>query len=364
MAFLAKKSIFTQFRSFEFLRPFFIVTLGTLSCFSGQSSAQIVWIPSPANNVVLNSPTNVVIQASYDSQDCSDAPTKFWSVTFYRNNVQLSTVNFPTPSCVGTISYTDPNVPAGLHSYKIIGKYKFSNNTLLRSTTPTTVAPASIINVGVSGPPTVTLTAPTNGSVIANAPGSIVMSANAADDSSGAITKVEFLNGSSIIGTVTSPPYNFSWNGLGAGTYSISARATDNSGNTANSASASVVVNSAPTVFITQPTSGASLTSPASVVLTANASDADGSVASVTYYANGTQIGGGAGTNWGFSWSNIAAASYNITAVAVDNRGVATTSAPVSLSAVIVKLVVAFTVLFKLLFGSFVFPVFAVAFRG
>ncbi|MEA1157660.1 Ig-like domain-containing protein, partial [Klebsiella pneumoniae] len=67
---------------------------------------------------------------------------------------------------------------------------------------------SSAINVTVTPPanvaPTVSLTAPLNGASYV-APASVTLSANAAD-SDGSISKVEFLQGSTVLATVTSAP--------------------------------------------------------------------------------------------------------------------------------------------------------------
>src|SRR5690242_6890277 len=77
-------------------------------------------------------------------------------------------------------------------------------------------------NVG----PSVSLTSPANGATY-NAPATITLSASATD-SDGSIRKVEFMAGGSVIGTVTTAPYNFTWSNVAAGSYSLTARATDN----------------------------------------------------------------------------------------------------------------------------------------
>lgn len=65
-----------------------------------------------------------------------------------------------------------------------------------------------------------------------NAPATISITANATDQD-GTISKVEFFNGSTLLGTVLSAPYTYSWTNVPAGTYSITAKATDNNGATA-----------------------------------------------------------------------------------------------------------------------------------
>jgi hypothetical protein len=57
-----------------------------------------------------------------------------------------------------------------------------------------------------------------------------------------AITEVQFYNGATLIGSVASAPYSFSWNNVCAGTCSISAKALYDSGGTAGSAAVNVTV--------------------------------------------------------------------------------------------------------------------------
>jgi len=88
-------------------------------------------------------------------------------------------------------------------------------------------------------PPVVSITAPTTGS-IATAPATVGLSATATDN--GSVTQVEFLRDGSVIYTDTTSPYAFSDNGLAAGNYSYTARATDNLGATTTSAAVAVNV--------------------------------------------------------------------------------------------------------------------------
>jgi hypothetical protein len=90
--------------------------------------------------------------------------------------------------------------------------------------------------------PTVSLTSPANNTAY-NAPASITMNATAAD-ADGTISKVEFYNGTTLLGTDVSSPYTYTWSNVAAGTYSITAKATDNLGATQTTAVVSVKVNS------------------------------------------------------------------------------------------------------------------------
>jgi beta-glucanase (GH16 family) len=89
-------------------------------------------------------------------------------------------------------------------------------------------------------PPAVTLTAP-NPNDPFTSPATINIAANASD-SDGSISKVGFYNGSTLVGTSTSAPYNFAWTNVPAGTYSITAKATDDKGATTSSAPVTVNV--------------------------------------------------------------------------------------------------------------------------
>jgi hypothetical protein len=92
-------------------------------------------------------------------------------------------------------------------------------------------------------PPTVTLTAPANGATF-TAPASITLTATASDPD-GSIAKVEFFNGASKLGEDTTSPYSLTWSNVAVGSYSLVAKATDNSGATATSATVSISVRSA-----------------------------------------------------------------------------------------------------------------------
>jgi CubicO group peptidase (beta-lactamase class C family) len=90
--------------------------------------------------------------------------------------------------------------------------------------------------------------------------------------------------------------------------------------------------NAPPTAQITSPQAGASLPSPGPIAIAATASDPDGSVTQVAFYANGTLIGSDTDSPYGISWSNVAPGSYDLTARSTDNAGATTVSAPVSIT--------------------------------
>ena len=87
-----------------------------------------------------------------------------------------------------------------------------------------------------------------------------------------------------------------------------------------------------PSVSVTSPATGATFTAPANITINATASDSDGSVNKVDFYRGGTQIGTDTTAPYSVTWSNVAAGSYVLTAVATDNSGTTTTSSPVNVT--------------------------------
>lgn len=88
--------------------------------------------------------------------------------------------------------------------------------------------------------PTINLTAPAQNATFL-APATVTLSANAADPD-GQVGKVDFYHGTTLIGTDNSAPYSITWNVTQSGTYSLTARATDNEGATTTSSAITITV--------------------------------------------------------------------------------------------------------------------------
>jgi YD repeat-containing protein len=91
-----------------------------------------------------------------------------------------------------------------------------------------------------NNPPTVTITSPADQSIL-TVPANITITANASDVG-GAISKVEYSQGTNKLGEDTTAPYSWSWDGVAAGSYSLTARATDNAGATTTSGAVNITV--------------------------------------------------------------------------------------------------------------------------
>src|SRR5207247_2337330 len=96
------------------------------------------------------------------------------------------------------------------------------------------------------------------------------------------------------------------------------------------SAPVNLTVSAPPTVTITAPANNATFSAPASITVSANAAASTGSVSNVEFFQGSTKIGEDNTAPYSVAWTSVAAGSYGLTAKAADNRGAATTSAPVN----------------------------------
>lgn len=78
---------------------------------------------------------------------------------------------------------------------------------------------------------------------------------------------------------------------------------------------------SAPTVKISTPVNNATFTSPANVSITATATVTSGSISNVKFYNGSTLLTTDNASPYGYDWTNVAAGTYTIKAVATDNAG-------------------------------------------
>jgi hypothetical protein len=189
-----------------------------------------------------------------------------------------------------------------------------------------------MVSVQGDSPPVVTLTQPSDGATFTQ-PATVNLAATASD-ADGIVTKVEFFNGAAKLGEDTSAPYSFTWSGVAAGTYTVTARATDNLGAITSSAAATITVNAntSPTVDMTSPVDGATFTSPATVNLAATASDADGIVTKVEFFNGAAKLGEDTSAPYSFTWNGVAAGTYTLTARATDNVGAITSSSAATIT--------------------------------
>lgn len=279
----------------------------------GPNALPTAIMTAPLNGANYTAPANITLIANASDPDGSIA-----LVEFFQNGVLLGGTNF------SPYRFNWLNVPTGLYTLTA----KATDN---RNGTATT-APVNISVTPPNAPPAASLTSPAAGASF-YAPASIVLSANASD-SDGTVTKVEFYQGTTLLGAASSAPYTYVWAGVAAGSYTLSAKATDNFGSVTTSTPVTVTVipNAPPTVGLTSPVTGFTAFAPANVTLSANAADSDGSVTQVDFYQGTTLIGTATAAPYTFNWATVAAGTYSLTAKAIDNLGAVTTSASLTIT--------------------------------
>ena len=90
--------------------------------------------------------------------------------------------------------------------------------------------------------------------------------------------------------------------------------------------------NTSPVVALTSPLDGARFSAPATVTVSAMASDADGTIAKVDFYAGDVRIGTASSAPYALAWPNVAGGTYTLTAVATDDDGASATSSAVTIT--------------------------------
>jgi hypothetical protein len=178
-----------------------------------------------------------------------------WSTASMTNNAVTGTnivdnverVDIPAPTQAGTYTVT-------------VGMY--GANNLTGSSQAYSLIVTGGQNIEANPPPVVNITAPGDGTAVL--PGTPVTIAATATDMAvggvpGAVTKVEFFEGDTLLGVDTSAPYQWNWTPSGSGVRVLTAKATDNENAATVSSPASITVlvgDGKPTITSFSPTGG------------------------------------------------------------------------------------------------------------
>jgi hypothetical protein len=136
-------------------------------------------------------------------------------------------------------------------------------------------------------------------------------------------------NGANIGGATASTYTRSNVQPVDAGSYTV---VVNNSGGTTNSQPATLTINKPPAVSVAVSTNGTPFTAPATILVSASASDTDGTVAQVDFYEGTNLLGTATTTPFTFTWNSVPAGSYTLTARATDDLGGTATSAPASVT--------------------------------
>jgi hypothetical protein len=188
-------------------------------------------------------------------------------------------------------------------------------------------------NFPANQPPAVSLTSPAGDVTVTK--GDMVIISAAAADSDGSVIRVEFYAGNTLLVHDVVAPYSFDWTTTAAGAFVVSARAYDDDGAVTTSQSVTVNVlpspdNMPPSVAITSPGNNANVSRLFGTTISATASDPDGSVIQVEFYAGSTLLGTDTSAPYSVFWRPASRGSVTLTARAYDDDGAVTISAPVT----------------------------------
>jgi len=294
-----------------------------------QSADRTVTVSS---STVVNQPPSVSVTSPTTGASYLAGATIPFSVTASDPDGTITWVGFYVDSVLRTSTNSTPystslsNLATGVHTLTAVA---WDNAGGWTTSADRTVTVGS--STGVNQSPSVSVTSPATG---ASYPASATIPFSAtASDADGTITWVGFYVDSVLHSYATSSPYSTSLSNVATGVHRLTAVAWDNAGAWTTSADRTVTVGSSgtpsnqpPAVSLTAPAAWATFTAPASITVSATASDVDGTIAQVDFYANGTLIRTNTSSPYTFSWTNVTAADYSLTAVARDSDGATTAS--------------------------------------
>ena len=191
-----------------------------------------VSLTSPSDGAHFGGPVTITASATASDPDGTVASVTF-QVIQIEPLVLFSPVIVTQPPYVASL-LLNTSCSAPPCRFSISARAKDNQETFSESV-------AVSVTVSPNAGPSVSLTSPANGATF-SAPADIALTATAAD-SDGSVSSVAFYNGANLITTLTSAPYSFTWPAVPQGSYSLTAKATDNLGVTTTSAPANITVN-------------------------------------------------------------------------------------------------------------------------
>jgi PKD repeat protein len=244
----------------------------------------------------------------------------------------------------GVLNYGDGTTPVSItspgasttrsHTYATVGSQTTYNATWTVTDNSGAASSAATQNITVSPvPPPPPNQPPTSGISAVPLFGVIPLTVDftlTSTDPDGTVASGVINYGEGAPQTITSPAASASRSHLYStpGNYSVTWHSTDNNGADSAVSSATITVSAPPAVSITAPADSTTYSLPATVSITATASAAGGTITKVEFYQNNQKIGEDLTSPYAFSWPNVAAGNYGLTAKATDSNGLTTTSTP------------------------------------
>ncbi len=170
----------------------------------------------------------------------------------------------------GTVAYTASGMPAGVTVSFSSASTTSSGQTVVTVSVAATVAGGAtypIVITGTSGTlsqtvtleltipvhsaPAVSISSPANNAAFTV--GSSITITAQVSTTGATVAQVNFLQGTSVLGSVTTSPYTYTWTNLAAGTYQLTAKVTDSLGATTTSTPVAIVVSPPISVVVAPP---------------------------------------------------------------------------------------------------------------
>jgi RHS repeat-associated protein len=295
------------------------------------NAAPTTSITSPAASSVFGSPANITLSAN-----AADSDGTVTQVQFFRGGTTL----------IGTASLASGTASSGAWVFNWTGVANASYSLTSKATDnhgTVTTSSAVAITVHNNVLPTVSITAPADGSSFTDPP-SIALTTSASD-TDGGVTGVQFFGNGNLIGSATrtsgtpaSGTWVYNWaNPPAIGGYSITAKATDINGGVKTSTAKNIdIETNAPFVDLSNIDDATTMyvpSVPVTIPLIAHTGSPVGDVTQMQFFNGATLLGNGTLTDgnanngaWTYNWADVGNGTYNITAKATNDSGLTGTS--------------------------------------
>jgi Domain of unknown function (DUF1929)/Bacterial Ig domain len=185
-------------------------------------SPPVVTLTQPSDGATFTQPATVNLAAT-----ASDADGTVTKVEFFNGAAKLG------EDTSAPYNFTWSGVAAG--TYTLTARATDNLGAIATSAAATITVSAS-----ANTPPNASITSPADGAIFAWKP-TITVTATASDPD-GTVTKVEFLDRTTVLSQDTSAPYSFTWRNVPQGSHVLTARATDNAGAVTTSSQVGITV--------------------------------------------------------------------------------------------------------------------------
>jgi hypothetical protein len=202
-----------------------------------------VWaygVPDIASGFQFTVPADTTVRTlkvyvgTYGAQGHFEATLSDGSALAYSNSSLINRMG-NGPGAVYTLTYAADSANQTLRiRWTLLLGFRGDANVTLQA--------AALSEPGANNPPIISLVEPAENAKFAAGSG-IMLSANATD-LDGSVAKVEFFDGSTLVGESASNPFSINWNGANVGHHIVSARATDDQNASRTSAPVDVFVHS------------------------------------------------------------------------------------------------------------------------